>query len=160
MINEKKKFILQIMCNENSVIGYEEKYGVVDICSELQYVINSKDGEGVDLFLYLSELINYDFSCINTLNSLLIATWHEKHEDICRILSRYKHPSSIHYLYQAALLDLTYREYDEDYVLADKSMRLISLIGGKAATDKLNILSASSVHAISERAKKYLRRNE
>ncbi|EMH4164458.1 hypothetical protein RJ498_003781 [Pluralibacter gergoviae] len=155
---EKKDLIIDIMKGMRNVSDYESKYGPIDICKELRIAQKDKDSESVDLFIYLAEVINYNYECLDVLNSLLIETWHEKHEDLCRVLSRFNSPLSVDYLYKAVMLELPYREYDDNYILADKCMRLIHSIGGDNAVNKLELLAVSELEEISDKAKKYLKK--
>lgn len=163
MLKDKKNLITSLMRKELNSEGlikkYNLSYGEVNICNDLQEARDYKDSEAVDLFLYLGAVISYDYKCcIDELNNLLIEPWHKKHEEIVRLLGFYKSETSIDYLYKAAVFDFDYLDYDEDYVLADKCIRLLAKINSKKSVNKLKDLSASQNKIISKSANKQLDR--
>lgn len=138
---------------------YSLSGGEVNICNDLKEARNYKDAEAVDLFIYLGAVISYDYKCcIDELNNLLIEPWHQKHEEIVRLLGFYKSEKSVDFLYKAAVFDFDYLDYDEDYVLADKCIRLLAKINNIKSVDKLNELSTSPNKIISKSARKQLDR--
>ncbi|HFZ1806180.1 TPA: hypothetical protein ACIJYL_005219, partial [Klebsiella aerogenes] len=84
------------------------------------------------------------------------ADWHKKHEDLATILNYYHSETSVEYLYQAALLELNYRDYDEDYVLADKCIRALAKINNKNSIEKLEKLAMVENEKIKKSAMKQL----
>lgn len=162
MIPEKKKLIVSLMKNDIDLSRFlnkfNEAHGELDICNELILAREAKDGEFVDLLLYLAAVVSYEFKCIDVLNDLITDDWHEKHEELVRLLDFYKSASSVNSLYYAALLKLSYRDYDEDFVLADKCIRTLAKINNKDAIEKLKLLSAANNDAISNSAKKQLKK--
>ena len=162
MIEDKKTLILALMRKEINTEGFIRKYnlsyGMVNICTDLRDARDRRDAEAVDLFLYLGSLLSYDYKCIEVLNDLLIEPWHERHEEIVRILGFYRSETSVAYLYKAAISDFDYLEYDEDYVLADKCIRLLAKINSESSFSKLKDLSKSLNDSISKSAIKQLDR--
>lgn len=138
---------------------YNSSYGGVNICNDLKEARCYKDSEAVDLFLYLGAVISYDYKCcIDELNYLLIEPWHKKHEEIVRLLGFYSSETSVDYLYKAAIFNFDYLDYDEDYVLADKCIRLLAKINSIKSLDRLKELKASQNKIISKSASKQLDR--
>lgn len=163
MLEDKKNLIKSLMKKEVDseylINKYNLFYGGVNICNDIKKARGYKDAEAVDLFLYLGSVISYDYNCcIDELNNLLIEPWHKKHEEIVRLLGFYKSETSVDYLYKAAIIDFDYLDYDEDYVLAGKCIRLLAKINSKKSLDKLNELSASQNEIISKSASKQLDR--
>ncbi|SEK85653.1 hypothetical protein SAMN04487787_104169 [Kosakonia sacchari] len=160
MISEKKNLIISLMKKDidfsRFLNEFNETYDELEICNELILAREAKDGEFVDLLLYLAAVVSYEFKCIDVLNDLITDDWHEKHEELVRLLGFYKSTSSVNSLYYAALLNLSYRDYDEDFVLADKCIRALAKINNKDAIEKLKLLSAANNDAISNSAKKQL----
>ncbi|WP_090135140.1 hypothetical protein [Kosakonia oryziphila] len=161
MITKKKNWIISLMKNDidfsRFLNEFNEAYGELDICNELILAREARDGEFVDLLLYLAAVISYEFKRIDVLNDLITDDWHEKHEELVRLLDFYKSASSVNSLCEAALLKLSYRDYDEDFVLADKCIRVLAKINNKDAIEKLKLLSAANNDAIGNSAKKQLR---
>ncbi|WP_260676899.1 hypothetical protein [Klebsiella aerogenes] len=156
----KKQLIVSLMKREIDISKFYNDfnafYGEPNICYELELARQNRDAELVDVFLYFSALINYDFKCIDLLNELIIADWHKKHEDLATILNYYHSETSVEYLYQAALLELNYRDYDEDYVLADKCIRALAKIKNKNSIEKLERLAMVENEKIKKSAMKQL----
>ncbi|HBR6880443.1 TPA: hypothetical protein L9195_004931 [Klebsiella aerogenes] len=157
---DKKQLIVSLMKREIDISKFYNDfnafYGELNICYELELARQNRDAELVDVFLYLSALINYDFKCIDLVNELIIADWHKKHEDLATILNYYHSETSVEYLYQAALLELNYRDYDEDYVLADKCIRALAKINNKNSIEKLEKLAMVENEKIKKSAMKQL----
>ena len=162
MIENKKILALTLMKKEINTDEFMKKYnlsyGVLNICGDLQEACDRRDAEAVDIFLYLGSALSYDYHCIEVLNNLLVQPWHEKHEEIVRILGLYRHETSVDYLYKAAISEFDYLEYDEDYVFADKCIRLLAKIKSVNSVSKLEILSENTNEFISKSAIKQLSR--
>ncbi|PIJ45283.1 HEAT repeat domain-containing protein [Tatumella sp. OPLPL6] len=162
MTEDKKVLIFSLMrkeiSHEDFIKKYNLSYGMVNICSDLRDACDCKDAEAVDLFLYLGSVLAYDYKCIDILNDLLIEPWHEKHEEIVRILGLYKSETSATYLYKAAISDFDYLDYDEDYTFADKCIRLLAKINSEGSVSKLKDLSKHPNDYISRSAIKQLDR--
>lgn len=92
----------------------------------------------------------------DTLNDLLVADWHQKHEDIVWLLQKIQSKSSIKYLYRAIHLELLYLDWDENYAFPKKCVRAIARIGGTEAIDALKQLCSDNNPAISTLAKRKL----
>jgi hypothetical protein len=163
MLEDKKNLIISLMRkeidSEHLITKFSLSCGEVNICNDLHEARLYKDAEAVDLFLYLGAVISYDYKCcIDELNHLLIEPWHQKHEEIVRVLGFYKSDKSVDFLYKAAVFDFDYLDYDEDYVLADKCIRLLAKINSVKSMIKLNELSTSPNKIISKSARKQLDR--
>ena len=69
--------------------------------------------------------------------------WHTQHENIASILQELKAPESVDCLYQAAVVDLDYLDYDEAYALAVKCAWALGAIRTEQAKEKLHMLAKS-----------------
>ncbi|MEY8712549.1 hypothetical protein [Mangrovibacter phragmitis] len=164
MVKEKLELFRSLMRGSISydsfIEEYEAKYGFLDICKELGSAKEGKDAKAIDVYLYLGSLIQYEYSCMDILNELLLSDWHNKHEDLVRIIENKKSKSSVDYLYNAIFMKLEYMDYDDDYVFATKCVRALSKIGGDAAMKKLKLLCASGNNIIKDRAMKEIKNNK
>jgi len=161
MVN-KKEMILSLMKETISIsdfyVLYEKSFGKLDICYELEAGLKAKDSEAIDLFLYLGALLHYEYKCISVLNRLIIEKWHEKHEDLARLLGDFKSETSVDFLFEAAQTNFDYLDYDDDYVFADKCIRAIAKINTHESVIRLKQLSLSDNVKIRESANKHLDR--
>ncbi len=82
--------------------------------------------------------------------------WHRRHEDIARALQELKDPSAIDVLYNTALKEFEYLDYDEFYGLARKCTWALADIGTDAAKGKLYELAKCNNPKIQEYAQKRL----
>ncbi|ALB64666.1 hypothetical protein AFK62_00735 [Cronobacter condimenti 1330] len=160
MLNERKKLIISLMKKDMDYFEFSKsfnaEYGDIDICKELRLAYDLKDGQYVDLLLYLAAVIKFEFVCIDLLNDLIVSDWHQKHEELARLLQIYKSETSVESLYKAALLHLDYLEYDEDFILADNCIRGLAQINNPDAVEKLKLLYNIKNQSISNSAKKQL----
>lgn len=124
------------------------RHSALDICNGLKDAHKIQDAEAVDLFLYLGDVTGYEYECIDVLNVLITDTWHEKHEDLARLLGSYGNKESVNYLYEAALLKLNYRDYGDSFSLADKCIRALAGIQCPESIEKLKSLSDSENNMI------------
>ncbi|HEM7578103.1 TPA: hypothetical protein U2J86_005162 [Serratia marcescens] len=156
MIKEKINLIELYMRKkinkDNLIQEYTKKFGIIDICHELDLSIEKKDSEFLDCILYLGDVIKYKYVCIYLLEKLILEKWHYKHEDLARLLQAYKSPSSVDVLYLASNLNLEYLDFDDNYSLAIKCIRGINSIGNENAIEKLKILSKSKNEKIKNNA--------
>ncbi len=158
----KKSLILKLMMNQLNISDFMCQFGDcsgnVDLCKELTIARVAEDAELVDLLLYLSAVVNYCYYDVDILNQLMTDPWHQKHEEVVRLLAYYKHPSSVNHLYEAALLNLDYRDYDEDFVLANKCIRALEKIQDQNAIEKMELLANADNKLIRQYAQKHLNR--
>lgn len=160
MLQIKKELIISFMERKidlNYLIkNYPKKNDDIDICTDLREAFLLKDSDAVELLLFFGEVVQYDYKCINQLNELIVSEWHKKHEDLARLLDRYKEPSSVDYLYKVSLMNLEYLEYDEDFALAEKCIRAMGKIGTSDAIKYLKLLNSSDNEKIRRIAEKVL----
>lgn len=162
LLANKKALILKLMMKQINLSEFLCQFGdgsgELDLCKELTIAREAKDAELVDLLLYLSAVVKFDYYDVNILNQLVTDPWHQRHEEIVRLLDHYRQPSSANPLYKAALLDLDYRDYDEDFVLANKCIRVLEKIQDQNAIEKMELLAAADNELIRQYAQKHLNR--
>ena len=162
MLANKKDLILKLMTKQINISEFLCQFGdgsgELDLCKELTIAREAKDAELVDLLLYLSAVVKFDYYDVGILNQLVTDPWHQKHEEIVRLLDHYRQPSSVNPLYEAALLNLDYRDYDEDFILANKCMRALEKIQDQNAVEKMELLASADNELIRQYAQKHLNR--
>lgn len=162
LLANKKALILKLMMKQINLSEFLCQFGngsgELDLCKELTIAREAKDAELVDLLLYLSAVVKFDYYDVDILNQLVTDPWHQKHEEIVRLLDHYRQPSSVNPLYEAALLDLDYRDYDEDFILANKCIRALEKIQDQNAIEKMELLASADNELIRQYAQKHLNR--
>ncbi|AST71219.1 hypothetical protein BFG07_22755 [Kosakonia cowanii] len=162
LLENRNALILKLMMKQINLseflCQFGDASGELDLCKEFTLAREAKDAELVDLLLYLSAVVKFDYYDVDILNRLLTDTWHQKHEEIVRLLDHYRQPSSVNPLYEAALLNLDYRDYDEDFVLANKCIRVLEKIQDQNAIEKMELLAAADNELIRQYAQKHLSR--
>lgn len=162
MLSNKKALILKLMTKQTNLSEFLCQFGdgsgVLDLCKELTIAREAKDAELVDLLLYLSAVVKFDYYDVDILNQLVTDPWHQKHEEIVRLLDHYRQPSSVNPLYEAALLNLDYRDYDDDFILANKCIRVLEKIQDQNAIEKMELLASADNELIRQYAQKHLNR--
>lgn len=162
LLANKKTLILELMMKQINLSEFLCQFGdgsgELDLCKELTLAREAKDAELVDLLLYLSAVVKFDYYDVDILNQLVTDPWHQKHEEIVRLLDHYRQPSSVNSLYKAALLNLDYRDYDEDFILANKCIRVLEKIQDQNAIEKRELLASADNELIRQYAKKHLNR--
>jgi len=162
LLSNKKALILKLMTKQTNLSEFLCQFGdgsgVLDLCKELTIAREAKDAELVDLLLYLSAVVKFDYYDVDILNQLVTDPWHQKHEEIVRLLDHYRQPSSVNPLYEAALLNLDYRDYDDDFILANKCIRVLEKIQDQNAIEKMELLASADNELIRQYAQKHLNR--
>ena len=162
LLENKKALILKLMMKQINLSEFLCQFGdgsgVLDLCKELTIAREAKDAELVDLLLYLSAVVKFDYYDVDILNQLVTDPWHQKHEEIVRLLDHYRQPSSVNPLYEAALLNFDYRDYDDDFILANKCIRVLEKIQDQNAIEKMELLASADNELIRQYAQKHLNR--
>ncbi|MHA0983951.1 hypothetical protein ACR9GO_15165 [Kosakonia cowanii] len=162
LLANKKALILKLMIKQINLSEFLCQFGdgsgELDLCKELTIAREAKDAELVDLLLYLSAVVKFDYYDVDILNQLVTDPWHQKHEEVVRLLDHYRQPSSVNPLYKAALFNLDYRDYDEDFVLANKCIRALEKIQDQNAIEKMELLAGADNELIRQYAQKHLSR--
>jgi hypothetical protein len=106
----------------------------------LSDALSCKQAEDVECALLLGFEFGFSADCVDVLCRLLDADWHQKHEDIVRVLQQLRSPSSVDALCRATSMRHQYLEYNDSTALAIKCVWALSKIGTQAALDKLKFI--------------------
>ncbi|WP_333871027.1 hypothetical protein [Kosakonia cowanii] len=162
LLENKKALILKLMMKQINLSEFLCQFGdgsgELDLCKELTIAREAKDAELVDLLLYLSAVVKFDYYDVDILNQLVTDPWHQKHEEIVRLLDHYRQPSSVNPLYEAALLNLDYRDYDDDFILANKCIWVLEKIQDQNVIEEMELLASADNELIRQYAQKHLNR--
>lgn len=109
------------------------------------------------LLIAIFELFVEDY--VDVLCKLMNETWNFQHENIAIIFQKIKSPKTIVCLYNAALTQFEYLEYDEAFALAVKCIWALGDINTPESKDKLKLLAQSENEIIKENAINQLNRN-
>lgn len=90
---------------------------------------------------------------VNVFCDLLDEDWHYSHQDLADTLQDIRDPSAVACLLRAAQKRHEYLAYDDSYALAVNCIWALHDIGTGAAVQALNVLAASDVEIIRDKAK-------
>lgn len=86
-------------------------------------------------------------------------TWHFRHEDIALLLEEVRSPYTVDCIYDLAIMDLKYMEFDEFFNIARKCSYALGKINTPKAKEKLELLAKNTNELIREYALKQLTRH-
>ena len=146
-------------------LGIDDKGFHIKLHEELEKNIVQRDSQMLEFLIYALMLweekgsnvenITLNFF-LEILNELVLYGWHEQHENIVNLLQMISDESSIEPLYNTIYLNLQYLEWDDNYSLQKKCIRVVASIGGEKAIGCLEILKQDDNAIIRELAKKKL----
>ena len=127
-------------------------------CGELlTKALASKNTNLVEFGLSLGSYFGYlKEDSVDLLNRLLLEDWHHSHEDIVSLLQDMKSPKSVEPLYETALKQFNYLNYDDSFGLARKCTWALSVINTNESIAKLKLLSQAENPSIRQYANKRL----
>lgn len=156
MRNEKKQLIIDLLGRVITLDNFFSESGMNAqnangyILNILQNEYTGKDAEGVELALSLGFYVNsFSLSYIPILSDLIVADWHQRHEDIASIFQRLKAPESIDPVVKSMHLKFNYW-YDDGDAFIRKCSYVLGEIGTDYAIEKLKELSNSDNDIISK----------
>ncbi|HXA17832.1 MAG TPA: hypothetical protein VN380_12620 [Thermoanaerobaculia bacterium] len=124
---------------------------------ELRAGLAARDAGTIECALLLAfrfELLTPDMASL--LGLLLLEPWHQKHEDIAKILQELREPATADALAGAAVVKHDYLAYDDSHALARKCIWALADIGTPAAREHLERLSGNPDHEVAAYAQKRL----
>ena len=137
----------------------------VDVTKNPQYALqlletayNEKNADDVELSMDIIGMFDlfskeYPKEYICLLLKLLEADWHHEHENIVWIFQQeLKISEAVNPLYETALKQFEYLEYDEFFALAVKCIWALGAIKTKEAIEKLELLARSDNKIIKKNA--------
>jgi len=165
MTNAEIEIVKKLMRKSISKVDFLQEF-TVDVTHNPSYVIklleeaySKQAANEVEYSLFIGfsfNLFSKDF--VGILCKLIASHWHFQHENIAMIFQRLKSPDSIDYLYQAALTQFHYLDFDEAYALAVKCIWALGDINTEDSRRKLELLTDSENEIISDNAAKQLER--
>ena len=161
MMNEKdKKLIIQLASNSITEEDFLSEFSSdqLDVKRVLEDAFDSRDPDDVEFGIVLGFRFGLPEKCVSILIKLLKADWHFKHEDIAMALQKMKAAESVESLYEAALTEFDYLDYDDSYALSVKCIWGLGDIGNGEAIEKLKLLSSVKNSIIARESKKQLDR--
>lgn len=103
--------------------------------------VSRRDGNDVEYALLLGFSLGFPENFTNLLCILLEAEWHQKHEDIARILQKLRDPISVDALFRATKARHPYLEYNNNIAFAIKCVWALSQVDNQKAMDKLKLIA-------------------
>lgn len=165
MKDEQKSLINMLIVKSITKKEFMNKFGVDKkdmiqfINTNLENAYEEKNPENIGLLLYI--IFEYDFISelyIEILCKILYSKWHYEHENIAMIFNELKSPKTIKSLYDTAVTQFDYLNYDDSYALAVKCIWALGKINVPEAHEKLKILAKSVNKIIKECAIEQLNR--
>jgi hypothetical protein len=127
------------------------------VLAELEQASADRSADSVQCALVLAFRFGLSRKWAPVLCKLMEEDWHHSHEDIAEALQDIRVPSTVDYLYRAALRKHDYLAHNDSESLAVKCIWALHDIGTNEAVEKLKLLSQSaSSSRIRERALKRL----
>ncbi len=108
--------------------------------SELEEALELRDNAAVERAIENAYHCGLTIELVPALLALLPETFHTRHEDIVRALQALKDPRAVNALYDAALVEHPYLDYDENFGLARRCTWALADIGtpeARLALEKL-----------------------
>jgi hypothetical protein len=116
----------------------------------------SRDAVDAECAMLLGFRFGFPPDTGDILCKLLQADWHMQHENIASALQKLKDPQCVEALYETALKQFAYLDYDESYALAVKCIWALKAIDTPEAIEKLELLAQSDNPIISKNARRRL----
>lgn len=127
----------------------------------LEVAFEEKEADDIDYLVYVVFALNLvTDEYINLLIKLMYAPWHYTHEDIATIFQSFKFPQTIKCLYDTALTQFEYLEFDDSFALAVKCIWALGEINTVESKEKLTLLAKSENEIIKENAINQLNRKK
>jgi hypothetical protein len=124
--------------------------------AQLDQALQDRDPNAVEHLMLLGFHLGFAADCAEVLCKLLLQDWHMQHENIAMVLQDLRHPATVDCLYQTALAELAYLEYDESYALGVKCIFALQAIGTDRAKEKLALIAGGSNPVLAEKARQLL----
>jgi len=126
----------------------------------LEIAFEEKESDDINYLMYVVYAFNLvTDSYVDILIKLMYSSWHCTHEDIATIFQSFRFPQTVECLYETALTQFEYLEYDEAFALAVKCIWALGDINTPESKDKLKLLAQSENEIIKENAINQLNRN-
>jgi hypothetical protein len=164
MTNEEKNLIEELMRKSITKEEFQKQFSMdlneVFLLQRLERAYEQNNADDLEYVMFVGFAFDlYSEKMANILSQLLIQDWHHVHEDLASVLQDLKDPQSIDNLYQTALANYEYLDFDDSYALAVKCIWALGDINTEYAREKLKLLAKSNNSIIKENAVNQLNRN-
>lgn len=166
MTNKERELLHKLMTRAVTPEVFTKSF-TVDISKNSDYIrellevaLLEKEADDVEYLLtaiFHLELFAEDY--VDILCKLMNETWHFQHENIAMIFQKIKSPKTIDCLYNAALTQFEYLEFDEAFALAVKCIWALGDINTLESKEKLKLLTQSENKIIKDNAINQLNRS-
>jgi hypothetical protein len=151
----QKELVVQLMRKtiSNEQFAKEFDCSSSNIKDLLEVAYQEENADDVDYLLFLVfsfNLVTADYS--DLLCRLMDAEWHYKHEDIASLFQQNRFHQGVDYLYNAALTQHEYLDFDEAFALAVKCIWALGAINTPDSIRKLELLTESENEVIRNNA--------
>jgi hypothetical protein len=147
----------EVFLREFTVNITKDPLYVVELLEKAYLEKEANDVEYILIAVFRFQL--YQEAYVDVLCKLMYEPWHYEHEDIALIFEQIKSPRTIECLYQTALTQFEYLEYDEAFALAVKCIWALGEIKTSDSIEKLKLLTESDNQIIKDNAINQLKRN-
>jgi hypothetical protein len=144
----ESEFLARFPVNPRTEPGY--------ITHELQNALQTRDAAAVECATLLGFRYGFSSESAGILCELILADWHNQHENIAMALQQLRDPATVDCLYEAASMTFAYLDYDESHALAVKCIWALSAINTALAIERLRLLAQSGNPIIRENARRRL----
>jgi hypothetical protein len=159
---DRRELVVALALGRVSTDEFVARFGI-DPRTDRTYVARSLDAASHDrsaddlaVLLILVAHFGLSKTWAAVLASLLLADWHESHEDLANALQDLRDPTTVNALFDAAVRTYAYLDYDESRALAVKCIWALHDIGTNTARTRLESLSRSEVEVIRRSARERL----
>lgn len=160
MTPEQETAILDLATREIDDAAFCAAYGIEagDVANEvarlLQQAATTRDSEAVEMALLLGAHFTVPSAAIHLVHQLLVQTWHTRHEELVRLLQKWRDPTSVSPLAQAIQLKprLAYLDYDDYGAFYKKCLWALAAIGTPEAVSAIQQCATSKDAVLREQA--------
>lgn len=166
MTNKERDLLHKLMIRAVTPEVFAKSF-TVDISKNPGYIrelleIALLENEADDVEYLLVAIFHFELfveDYVDILCKLMNDTWHFQHENIAMIFQKIKSPKTIDCLYNAALTQFEYLEFDEAFALAVKCIWALGDINTLESREKLKLLTQSEYKIIKDNAINQLNRS-
>jgi hypothetical protein len=126
------------------------------VARALEAATRDRSADDLRLLLILVAHFGLRRSWAPVLGTLLLADWHESHEELADALQNLRDPTTVDALFDAAVRTHAYLAYNQSRALAVKCIWALHDIGTDTARARLESLSRNEVEAIGRSARERL----
>lgn len=166
MTKEERELLHKLMTRDITPEDFVKSF-TVDIHKNSHYIRElletalfeheANDVEYLLTVIFYFKLFIEDY--VDILCKLMSETWHFQHENIAMFFQKIKSPKSVDCLYNAALTQFEYLEFDEAFALAVKSIWALGDINTPESREKLKLLAQLENKIIKDNATNQLNRS-